>query len=128
MGKRCIVTKLSPSSDIFLPQKSSISYNYVHANFESRCIIIRKCKDKRGAFAMRLKFTQRPSDYPPQIRHLDLSDAEDIADSIALLRDENDKLRKIAASLSVETENIRRSLAPAKSTPWWLSSRLKALP
>ena len=72
---------------------------------------------------MRLKFTQHPSDYLPQIQHADLSDIEDapdsvdsIADSITLLKDENDRLRKMAASLSGEAEDIRRSLSPAKST------------
>jgi hypothetical protein len=72
---------------------------------------------------MRLKFTQRPSDFPPQFQHPDLSSvenvpdsAESIADSIMLLRDENDRLRKMAASLSMEAENIRRSLSPTKST------------
>jgi hypothetical protein len=72
---------------------------------------------------MRPKFTHRPSDYPLQFRHPDLSSFEDvpdspesIADSITLLRDENDRLRKMAASLSVEAENIRRSLSPTKST------------
>ena len=71
---------------------------------------------------MRLKLEKCPSDYPPQIRHQDLSNiedspdsVEDIADSIVLLRDENDKLRKMAASLSVEAEDIRQSLSPSKS-------------
>jgi hypothetical protein len=73
---------------------------------------------------MRLKCTQRPSAPPP---HLDSGSVESIADSILLLKDENDRLRKIAESLSVETENIQRSLSPAKSTPWWHSPRLKAL-
>lgn len=41
---------------------------------------------------------------------------DSIADSITLLKDENDRLRKMAASLSVEAEDIRRSLSPAKST------------
>jgi hypothetical protein len=72
---------------------------------------------------MRLKFTQHPSDYRPQIQRPDLSSVEDvpdsvdsIADSIILLKDENDRLRKMAASLSVEAEDIRRSLSPTKST------------
>lgn len=72
---------------------------------------------------MRLKLAQRPSDYPPQIQHQDLSSfadlpdsVESIADSIVLLRDENDRLRKMVASLSVEAENIRQSLSPTKST------------
>ncbi|OJU25279.1 MAG: hypothetical protein BGN91_00775 [Nitrobacter sp. 62-13] len=72
---------------------------------------------------MSLKLTQHPSAYSPQIPHPDwngfenLPDtAESIADSITLLRDENDRLRKMAASLSVEAENIRQSLSPTKST------------
>lgn len=72
---------------------------------------------------MRFKFTQHPSDYLPQIQHLDLSNVEDVSDSvdsiadfIILLKDENDRLRKMAASLSVEAEDIRRLLSPMKST------------
>lgn len=72
---------------------------------------------------MRLKFKQHVSDYLPQIPHPDLSSVEDIpdsvdsiADSIILLKDENDRLRKMAASLSVEAEDMRRSLSPTKST------------
>jgi hypothetical protein len=72
---------------------------------------------------MRLKFTQHPSDHPPQIQYLDLNSGEDvpdsvdsIADSILLLKKENDRLRKMAASLSGEAEDIRRSLSPTKST------------
>lgn len=72
---------------------------------------------------MRLKFTQHPSDYLPQIQHADSSSGEDvpdsvdsIADSITLLKNENDRLRKMAASLSVEADDIRRSLSPTKST------------
>ena len=64
---------------------------------------------------MRLKFTQHVSDYLPPIQHLHLPSVEDtpdsvdsIADSIILLKDENDRLRKMAASLSVEAEDIRR--------------------
>jgi hypothetical protein len=64
---------------------------------------------------MRVRLTQGPSGSQAQIQHLDLSSAEDIADSIALLREENDRLRKMAASLSVETEDIRRSLSPTAS-------------
>jgi hypothetical protein len=40
---------------------------------------------------------------------------ENLADSIVLLRDENDRLRKMAASLNVEAENIRQSLSPTKA-------------
>jgi hypothetical protein len=72
---------------------------------------------------MRLKLTQRSSDYLPRIPHPDLSSvdnpvdtAESIADSITLLRDENDRLRKMAAMLSVEADSIRQSLSPTQST------------
>jgi uncharacterized small protein (DUF1192 family) len=75
-----------------------------------------------------MKFKRPPSDCQPQIRHLDLSSVENIADSIALLRDENDRLRRMAALLSAETEYIRRSLSPSGSTHWRSPSRLKALP
>lgn len=65
---------------------------------------------------MRVRLTQGASDDQAQVQHLDLSSsAEDIADSIALLREENDRLRKMADSLSIETEDIRRSLSPAAS-------------
>ena len=64
---------------------------------------------------MRVRLTQGPAGNEAQIQHLDLSSAENIADSIALLQEENDRLRKIAASLIVETEDIRSSLSPAVS-------------
>lgn len=64
---------------------------------------------------MRVRLTQGPSDNQAQTHHLDLNSAETIADSIALLREENDRLRKIAASLSIEIEDIRHSPAPAAS-------------
>jgi hypothetical protein len=75
-----------------------------------------------------MKFKRPPSDCQPQIRHLDRGSVENIADSIALLRDENDRLRRVAAVLSAETEYIRRSLSPSGSTHSRSSSRLKALP
>jgi hypothetical protein len=59
---------------------------------------------------MRLKSTQRSYTYSPQIQHRDLRGAENITDSILLLRNENDRLREMAASLSMEAENIRRFL------------------
>lgn len=72
---------------------------------------------------MRLKLTQGSSDYPPQISYPDLGSvdnsvdtAESIADSITLLRNENDRLRKMAAMLSVEADSIRQSLSPTQST------------
>ena len=60
-------------------------------------------------------FNQPLSDCQPQIRHLDLSGVENMVESIALLREENDRLRRMAASLSAETEYIRRSLSRTKS-------------
>jgi hypothetical protein len=75
-----------------------------------------------------MKFKQSPFEFETKVRPLDLSSVENIADSIALLRDENDKLRCMAALLSAQTEYMRRSLAPAKSPEWRPSSRLRALP
>jgi uncharacterized small protein (DUF1192 family) len=75
-----------------------------------------------------MKFKRPPSDCQPQVRHLDLSSVENIADSIALLRDENDRLRRMVALLSAETEYIRRSLSSSESTQWRSASRLRALP
>jgi hypothetical protein len=73
---------------------------------------------------MRVRFTQGPFDNQAQIQHLDLSSTENIAASIALLREENDRLREMAASLGMETEEIRRSLSPAASLV--AASHLKA--
>lgn len=64
---------------------------------------------------MRVRLTQGPSGNQSQVQHLDLSSAENVADSIALLREENDRLRKMAESLSTEIEDIQRSLAPTAS-------------
>jgi hypothetical protein len=75
-----------------------------------------------------MKFKQSPFDFETQIRPLDLSTVENIADSIALLRDENDRLRRMAALLNAQTEHMRRSLLPEKSADWRPSSRLRALP
>jgi uncharacterized small protein (DUF1192 family) len=75
-----------------------------------------------------MKFKQPPFEFETQIRPLDLSSVENIADSIALLRDENDRLRRMAALLSAQTEYMRRSLLPEKSEDWRPSSRLRALP
>jgi len=75
-----------------------------------------------------MKFKRSPSDCQPQVRPLDLSSVENIADSIALLRDENDRLRRMVALLSAETEYIRRALSSPGSTHWRSSSRLRALP
>jgi hypothetical protein len=73
---------------------------------------------------MRFRLTQDPSGNQAQFQHLDLGSGENIAFSIALLREENDRLRKMAASLSTETEEIRRSLSPAASPV--ATSHLKA--
>jgi hypothetical protein len=59
--------------------------------------------------------TQGPSGNQAQTQLVDLSSAENIADSIVLLREENDRLRNMAAALRKETEEIRRSLSPAAS-------------
>jgi hypothetical protein len=69
-----------------------------------------------------MKFKQPPFEFEAQIRPLDLSSIEDIAESIALLRVENDKLRRLAVLLSVQTESMRLSLLPTKSADWRLSS------
>jgi hypothetical protein len=70
-----------------------------------------------------MKFKRSPSDFQSQGRHLDLGSVENIADSIALLKDENERLRRMVALLSAETEYIRRSLS---SSAHW--RRLRALP
>jgi uncharacterized small protein (DUF1192 family) len=75
-----------------------------------------------------MKFNRSLSDCQPQVGHLDLSSVEDVVDYIALLREENDRLRRMAALLSAETEYIRHSLSPSRSTHWRSSPRLKALP
>ena len=104
-----------------------------HANLESRFSLknartkgSQERKNKRAGIPM--KFKQPPFELETQIRPLDLSSVENIADSIALLRDENDRLRRMAALLSDQTEYMRRSLLPAKSADWRPSSRLRALP
>jgi hypothetical protein len=101
-----------------------------HANLGSRFSLknarTKERKNKRAGICM--KFKQPPFDFETQIRPLDLSSVENIADSIALLRDENDKLRRMAALLNAQTEYMRRSLLPEKSADWRPSSRLRALP
>jgi len=98
----------------------------VDANFESRCSL-GNATASEWASLMKIKkppsdcqpqimiFNQPLSDCQPQIRHLDLSGVENMVESIALLREENDRLRRMAASLSAETEYIRRSLSRTKS-------------
>jgi uncharacterized small protein (DUF1192 family) len=101
-----------------------------HANLGSRFSLkdarTRTQKQARGGIPM--NFKQPPFEFESQIRPLDLSSVENIADSIALLRDENDRLRRMAALLSAQTEHMRRSLLPTKSADWRPSSRLRALP
>jgi hypothetical protein len=75
-----------------------------------------------------MKFKQPPFEFETQIRPLDLSSIEDIAESIALLMVENDRLRRMAVLLGAQTETMRRSRLPAKSADWRPSSRLRALP
>lgn len=55
----------------------------------------------------------------------DLIGIDDIADVIALLRDENDRLRQMAQLLSSETDHMRRSLLPPH---WRLTVRLRSIP
>ncbi|TYO62052.1 hypothetical protein FXV83_34690 [Bradyrhizobium hipponense] len=50
---------------------------------------------------------------------------DDIADVIALLRDENDRLRQMAELLSAETDYMRRSLLPPQ---WRPAVRLRSIP
>ena len=57
--------------------------------------------------------------------HSDLIGADDIADIIALLRRENDRLRQMAEQLSAETDYMRRSLLPPD---WRPAVRLKSVP
>jgi hypothetical protein len=71
-----------------------------------------------------MKFKQPPFEFESQIPPLDLSSVENIADFIALLKDENDRLRRMAALLSAQTEYMCRSQS-ADRRP---SSRLRALP
>jgi hypothetical protein len=75
-----------------------------------------------------MKFKQPPFEFETQIRPLDLSSIEDIAESIALLMVENDKLRRLAVLLSVQTESMRLSLLPTRSADWRPSSHLRTLP
>jgi hypothetical protein len=74
-----------------------------------------------------MKLKQPLFEFETQIQPLDLSSVENIAVSIALLRAENDRLRRMAALLIAQTESMRRSLLPAKSADWRPSSRLRAL-
>jgi hypothetical protein len=76
-----------------------------------------------------MKFKQPSFEFESQIRPLDLSSVENIADFIAQLKEENDRLRRMAALLSAQTEYMRRrSLLRAKSADCRPSSRLRALP
>ena len=55
----------------------------------------------------------------------DLIGVDDIVGVIALLRDENEKLRQMAELLSAETEYMRRSLLPPD---WRPAARLRSVP
>jgi hypothetical protein len=75
-----------------------------------------------------MKFKQPPFEFESQIQPLDLSSVENVADFIAHLKEENDRLRRMAALLSAQTEYMRRrSLLREKPADWRPSSRLKAL-
>ena len=54
--------------------------------------------------------------------------ADAIADVIALLRDENDRLRRVAALLSAETEYKRRAGRSGGSKRWRPAARLRSVP
>lgn len=76
-----------------------------------------------------MKFKQPPFDFESQITSLDPSSVENVADFIALLKEENDRLRRMAALLSAQTEYMRRrSLLQEKSADCRPSLRLRALP
>jgi len=75
-----------------------------------------------------MKTEQPPLDSESQIWCDDWNSADQIADVIALLRVENDRLRQMAALLSAETECMRQSRSPAKSTDWRRIARLRAVP
>jgi hypothetical protein len=73
--------------------------------------------------------TEQPSlDSESEIWCVDLNSADQIADVIALLRDENDRLRQMAALLSAETKCMRQARLPVKSTDWRRIARLRAVP
>ena len=75
-----------------------------------------------------MKTEQSLLDSESEIWSVDLNSADQIADVIALLRDENDRLRQMAALLSAETECMRQSRLPVKSTDWRRIARLRAVP
>jgi hypothetical protein len=75
-----------------------------------------------------MKTEQSPLDSESQIWCVDLSSADQVADVIALLMDENDRLRQMAALLGAETEFMRQSLLLVKSTDWRPVARLRAVP
>ena len=68
---------------------------------------------------MRVRLTQGltegPSGNQAKFQLLDLGSAANIADSIVSLREENDRLRNMAASLRTEIEEIQHTLSPAAS-------------
>ena len=76
-----------------------------------------------------MKFKQPAFDFESQIPSLDPNSVENVADFIAHLKEENDRLRRMAALLSAQTEYMRRrSLLREKSADCRPSSRLRALP
>jgi hypothetical protein len=72
-----------------------------------------------------MKIKQSPLDSELHSWRPDLIGVDDIADVIALLRDENDRLRQMAELLSAETEYMRRSLLPPD---WRPAVRLRSVP
>jgi hypothetical protein len=70
--------------------------------------------------------------HPDPNHHEDVTiddiDACVIADVIAKLKDENDRLRRMAALLSAETEYMRRSVLPAGSVHWRPAVHLRSVP
>ena len=75
-----------------------------------------------------MKTEQPLLDSESKIWCVDLDSADQVADVIALLRSENDRLRQMAALLSAETECMRQSRLPVKSTDWRPNARLRAVP
>jgi hypothetical protein len=90
------------------------------------CFIPETSKIKR-VVSSPMKTKQSALDSELELRRQDLSCADSIAEVIALLRDENDRLRQMAELLSAETEYMRRSRSPAKTTDWRPSTRLRTV-
>ncbi|MBB4366820.1 hypothetical protein GGD65_007894 [Bradyrhizobium sp. CIR18] len=72
-----------------------------------------------------MKTKQPLLNFELQSWHPDSIGVDDIVGVIALLRDENERLRQMAELLSAETEYMRRSLLP----PYWRpAARLRSVP